>query len=224
MEVSKEKSLDKDSAFVRDVSASPEFSVFIATKQQLIDIERFCTNAEHLSVLGVDATFNVGKYFLALTTYRHLMLETSKKTNPVFIGPALIHQRRLFDSYFTLPSNMIKYNPKIQGVLVYGSAGEKNLSDAFDSCFTLSKHLLCDIHMKDNIKKKLSDLNIKGHIGKEYIYDIFKKQIQSEKVPGLVDCSNAEEFNKKFELKKALWVERHIKLYGLNDISMVNYF
>lgn len=78
--------------------------------------------------------------------------------------------------------------------------------------------------MKDNIKKNLSDLNIKGHIGKEYIYDIFKKQIQSEKVPGLVDCSNAEEFNKKFELKKALWVERHIKLYGLNDISMVNNF
>lgn len=147
------------------------------------------------------------------------MLETKKKTNPVFIGPALIHQRRLFDSYFTLPSNMIKYNPKIQGVLVYGSDGEKNLSDAFDSCFTTSKHLLCDIHMKDNIKRKLSDLNIKGHISKEYIYDIFGKQIQSEKVPGLVDCSNAEEFDKKFELKKALWVERHI-----NGEEFLNYF
>lgn len=52
MEVSKEQLLDKDSAFVRDVSASPEFSIFMATKQQLIDIERFCTNAEHVSVFG----------------------------------------------------------------------------------------------------------------------------------------------------------------------------
>lgn len=79
MEVSKEQSLDKDSAFVRDVSASLEFSVFMAAKQQLIDIEHFCTNVEHLSVLGVDATFNVGKYFSTLTTYRHLMLEQVRR-------------------------------------------------------------------------------------------------------------------------------------------------
>lgn len=183
---------------MRDVYASPEFSVFMASKQQLTDIERFCTNAEHLSVLRVDATLNVRKNSLTLTAYRHLMLEKSKKTNPVFIGPALIHQRRLFDSYFTLPSKMIKYNPKIQGLIVYGSDGEKNLLDAFYSCFTTSKHLLCDIHMKDNIKKKLSDLNIKGPKGKGYLYDIFGKQIQSEKVP-VFD----KEFDKKLELKKS---------------------
>lgn len=46
MAVSNEQSLDKDSAFVRDVFASPEFSVFKAAKQQLIDmIDYFCTNA-----------------------------------------------------------------------------------------------------------------------------------------------------------------------------------
>lgn len=39
MEATKEQSLDKDLAFVRDVSASLEFSVFMAAKQQLIDIE-----------------------------------------------------------------------------------------------------------------------------------------------------------------------------------------
>lgn len=51
--------------------------------------------------------------------------------------------------------------------------------------FITLKHLLCDIHMKDNKKKKLSDLNIKGPKGKGYLYDIFGKQIQSEKVPVL---------------------------------------
>lgn len=56
--------------------------------------------------------------------------------------------------------------------------------------------------MKENIKKKLSDLSINGHIGKECIYDIFGKQIQSEKVPVVVDCSNAEEFVVKSKLKK----------------------
>lgn len=46
MEVSKEKLLDKDLAFVRDVSASPEYSLFVATKQFIV-IERFGINTEH---------------------------------------------------------------------------------------------------------------------------------------------------------------------------------
>lgn len=41
MVVSKEQLLDKDSAFVRDVFVSPESSLFVATKQQLIVKERF---------------------------------------------------------------------------------------------------------------------------------------------------------------------------------------
>lgn len=61
MEVSKEQLLDKDSAFVRDVSASREYSLFVATKQQFIVIERFGINSEHLSVLGVDAKYKVGE-------------------------------------------------------------------------------------------------------------------------------------------------------------------
>lgn len=40
------KLLDKDLAFVRDVSASPEYSLFVATKQFIV-IERFGINTEH---------------------------------------------------------------------------------------------------------------------------------------------------------------------------------
>lgn len=40
----------------------------------------------------------------------------------------------------------------------------------FQIQLTLVLHL-CDIHMKGNIKRKLSDQNIKGHIGKEYIME-----------------------------------------------------
>lgn len=47
--VCKEQSLDID--FVRGVSASPEFSVFMASKQQFTDIERICTNTVHFCVL-----------------------------------------------------------------------------------------------------------------------------------------------------------------------------
>lgn len=112
-------------------------------------------------------------------------------------------KRKHFDSYFTLPLNMIRNNLKIRGVLVYGSDGEKS-SRCIWLLFYNFKTPLCDIHFKENLKKKLHHLNIKGHIGKEYIYDIFGKQIQSEKVPVVVDCSNAEEFVVKLNWKKLL--------------------
>ncbi|XP_066928713.1 uncharacterized protein [Clytia hemisphaerica] len=61
--------------FIRELSVIPEVSVFVSSDQQLLDIERFCTKNTNFSVLGVDATFNLGQYFVTLTTYRHLMFE-----------------------------------------------------------------------------------------------------------------------------------------------------
>ena len=37
-----------------------------------------------------------------------------------------------------------------------------NVSEALKSVFNEAHHLLCDIHMRDNVEKKLSDLGIKG--------------------------------------------------------------
>ena len=99
MDTCKQQSTFPTNAFVREVTASPEMTIFLATEQQLKDIERFCCNNERFCVLGVDATYNVGQYNLTMRTYRHLMLNTEKGKHPVCIGPSIIHQR-LFDSYF----------------------------------------------------------------------------------------------------------------------------
>jgi hypothetical protein len=45
----------------------------------------------------------------------------------VRIGPVLIHQRKTLASYINLPFSMIKHNPRLSGVLVSGSDGEKPL-------------------------------------------------------------------------------------------------
>jgi hypothetical protein len=94
--------------FVRDVGCGPEFNVFMASDTQLHDVQKFCTNAANFSILGVDTTFNIGQYYLTLTTYRHLMLLTRKGEEPVMIGPALLHQRKMYKSYFKLPAYMIQ--------------------------------------------------------------------------------------------------------------------
>ena len=209
MELCKSQSYTPESVFVREVTPSPELSVLLASKQQLLDVQRFCTNPKEFCILGVDATFNVGQYYLTLTTYRNLMLSNKTGAHPVFLGPALIHQRRLFDSYFQLPSGMLKYCPDLKNLLAYGSDGEKNITDSFDTCFSGAKHLLCDLHMKDNIKQKLLNLNISTNESKIFMDDIFGIQIGQSKRAGLVDCTSEDAFDKMLESLKDDWCNRH---------------
>ena len=88
---------------VRDVRCAPEFTVFLANDTQLNEIERFCTKNHNFRILTVYTTFNIGDYYVSITTYRHSMLLTKKEVEPAMIGPALIHQKKTFASYYKLP-------------------------------------------------------------------------------------------------------------------------
>ena len=46
----------KEDILIREIPLFPEPIIFLATEQQLIDIERFCTNPEKFCILGVDCT------------------------------------------------------------------------------------------------------------------------------------------------------------------------
>ncbi|CAC5370339.1 unnamed protein product [Mytilus coruscus] len=160
--------------FIRHIEMVPEFSVFLATDNQLHEIEKYCTNNANFSILGVDTTFNIGNFYVTLTFYRNLMLEhKTKKHEPVMIGPVLIHQQRTYDSFYMLPSFMIRTKPTLNKILVYGTDEELNLKTSFSSCLPFAHHLLCDIHMKDNIISKLTSLNIKGAVRQLYVDEIF---------------------------------------------------
>lgn len=85
---------EKENTFVRKVETSSDPCVVLTTDHQLKDVERFCTNPRQFSVLGVDPTFNFGKYYVTLTMYRYLLLRNKDGKNPVRIGPALIHHKK----------------------------------------------------------------------------------------------------------------------------------
>ena len=57
----------------------------LSTDQQLFDVERFCASSGfHNSVLGIDPTFNLGDFYVTVTTYENLML---KNQRPCFHRP-----------------------------------------------------------------------------------------------------------------------------------------
>ena len=111
--------------FVRAVGIkdSGEAMSFLATDQQLKDVVRFCTLPSHHGVLGVDATFNCGNFYVALTTFPYLVLTNSQGKSPYFLGPAFVHQRKLATptSYAFLAQNMVNLEPKLKDLLAYGS-------------------------------------------------------------------------------------------------------
>lgn len=161
-----------DDAFVRDVTLAPEKTIFLGNNRQLKDIEKFCTGPGNLCVLGADPTYNIGNFYVTLTTYRHLMLTNAKGVSPVMIGPALIHYQKAFDSYFQLPANMLRYHKALSGLKCIGTDGEVNVYEALKSVFHDANHLLCDIHVRDNIETKLTDLGIKGEV--RYVLCLYK--------------------------------------------------
>ena len=168
---------------------------------------------------SVDVTFNISNYYFTFGTYRNLMLETSKGINPVCIGPGVLYKSKLQSSYYTLPSSIVKYRPETRGVLVIGTDSEENLWNALSSVFPDAIHLRSDMHLKDNVKRKLSELNIGLNAAREIKGDIFGVKLENAREGGLVDCQSEKDYNKALEVMKKSWPPLHE-----NAKSFLEYF
>ena len=218
MEKCKEEMTNENTTFIRSVQITPEPIIFMATKWQLVDIERFCCNPENFCVLGVDATFKLCNYYLTFATYRNMILETKAGRSPLFMGPTILHKTTLERSYYALPSEMVRCHPPCAGVLVVGTDGEVNLSNPLLNVFHSALYLRCDIHMKDNIKSKLSSLGIPNLVAKEYMAYIFSRGEEA----GLVHGEDGIKFDEALDKLKAVWQARHVKGKELQEYFVKN--
>ena len=94
-------------------------------------------------------------------------------------------------------------------VLVYGTDGETNLSDAFSGVFPHAQHLCCDIHLKDNIKRKLVQCGITGHPATEIMNDIFGNETGGKVDEGLIQTTSAEDFDACLQSAMCKWTTLH---------------
>ena len=189
-------SKDTENSFVRSVAITPEKSVFCATDRQLKDVERFCTKANRFCILGVDPTYNLGPCYVTLTTYRHLLFRTKDGQHPVMLGPLLLHTGKTYDSYFPLPSNMIKFNRNLNGILVTGTDAEENVFRPFNDLCNSTINQYCSIHLHENVKSQLS--NIPSMDKNQIFNDLFGSVDGDYKVKGVVDAEGEIEFEEFF--------------------------
>ena len=161
-------------SFIRMVQGAPDAMCILVKDRQLNDMSRFCTNPQQFPIIGIDPTFNLGEFSVTVMTYRHLQLvDRNTKKSPVLIGPMVIHQRKTTQSYHFLASSIIGICPKLTSLVAFGTDGEKALWDAFHMQFKDAKHILCFLHVRDRIIRKLRDIGITGGNEKPFLHDIF---------------------------------------------------
>ena len=104
---------------------------------------------------------------------------------------------------------MVKLNTNTQNALVYGTDGEKALAEGFGRPLPYAQHLLCDLHMKDNIMSKLTELGIRVKDSDTILTDIFGKNVGSKRVPCLIDAENQTELEREMERLETKWSSAH---------------
>lgn len=194
--------------FVRNVSFDDSVMCVLSTDQQLNDIERFCVPQDfgNTSILGIDPTFNLGDFYVTVTTYENRILRNRKTgKHPIFIGPMLVHQRRTYETYFHFASELLKYRKELVSLNAIGTDGEDQLRSAFSMVFPSAVKLLCSLHKRDNIKTKLRSLGVPEQQSKEIMKSIFGHQIESTHYTGLIDAEDIADFEIKLEGAKQNW-------------------
>ena len=163
--------------FIRDVTAAPELRCVLAFDWQLKEIEKFCTNAQKFSIFSSDPTFNLGKFNLTVTTYRHLQLVTRREEHhPIMIGPLLISQTKTLETYNYFFGKLTALNKNLKNVLAFGTDGEKALVEAMKNYMNYAIHLRCFGHFRDNCKAKLRQSNVPESVQLAFLSDIFGKR------------------------------------------------
>ena len=163
LKASKEQNSDKNTAFVRDVRVGGEPLCVLASKRQLNDLKRFCCNETEFKLLTVDPTFNIGQFNVTPISYQHLLLDTRKgQKHPTLIGPVLIHERKTEGTYSTFALSLKALEPGLSTLMAFGTDDEKALENSFNNNFERATHLLCKMHLKKNLEKKLIEFGITG--------------------------------------------------------------
>ena len=184
----------EDGGFLREVLIGSTPCAILASKRQLDNVVMFCCQPTQFSVFGIDATFELGDFYVTLTTYKNPSLRNCRTNNlPVFLGPAFIHMERRTQDYQSFFSSLLKFEPRLRDLKAYGTDGEAALTAALESCFPNAISLRCFIHKRNNIEEHLKGSS--SAVKKEILRDIFGSQDGEVFNTGLVDSDSEEAFD-----------------------------
>jgi hypothetical protein len=85
----------------------------------------------------------------------------------------MIHEKKTKDTYAAFSGTLRNLKPKLRDILAFGTDDEEALHEGFKINFERSINLLCKIHLKKTVEKKLIELGITGKKKADIIADVF---------------------------------------------------
>ena len=198
-----ERMKTEEDKFIRSYSLDDESpKVVLFSDEQVEDIVNFCCNdiSGHNSIFYADVTFELGPFFLLMTTYKNTTV-VSKRSGlcPLMVGPVMLCMLKDKPTYLTLFQKLTTQVPGlIEHLKAYSSDGEKSLRQALAQCFPEASAFLCSVHAAANVEEKLSKLRISSTVAASIIDDIFG-------AAGLVHERTQADFNLKLKHLVKKW-------------------
>lgn len=173
------------------------------TDQQLNNIVKFCCHerVNQVSELGVDVTFQLGPFYVLVTSFKNTVLRVKGANNqPSFLGRVMICMTRDESTYLSFLHCLIREKPSLgEFVHATGSDDERAPTNALSAGFRNASPLLCYIHCQRNIKEKCRKLGLSSSLVSRIWQDLFEPK------SGLLWSSSLEEFNKNATLLMDEW-------------------
>lgn len=143
--------------FIREVVCNDLPTVMLFTDGQLDNIVKFCCHdrVNEVSELGVDVTFQLGPFYVLVTSFKNTVLRVKGENNhPSFLGPVMICMTRDESTYLSFIHCLICEKPGLSEFIhATGTDDERALRNALAAGFRNAAPLLCYIHSQRNIKE-----------------------------------------------------------------------
>ena len=188
--------------FIRDVTCNDLPTVTLFTDRQMDNLIKFCCHSRPgwVSELGVDVTFQLGPFYLLVTTFRNTLLEAKRSSNaPAFPGPMMICMTKEECTYLSFVHRLLREVPGLSSYLhATGTDDETGLRNALAAGFHGAHPLLCYIHSERNVKEKARQLGLSQHVTSRICKDVYVKS-------GLIWSDSYEEFNTRLQSVREEW-------------------
>lgn len=206
---------------------------FAATQFGLKAIKKYCQpTSKNKQVLHIDATFNVGPYFLVICTLRYPMIV--KKTDPevpiFIIGAMATMLGQTYKDYLYFAQKLQEWTQVT--ALIYGTDGENALERAMMQVFPTSdifkEHtsikLRCFTHFRDNMRRWMESKHYDAEQIKLIIDEILGKEVHGKRHCALVDMK-IKNFDEMYDKAAASWPKDfadHMEAQYLKPLSNRN--
>ena len=207
-------------SFVKGLQWTPSPRVVYVEDWQMAEIVENCCKSDSTSVLSIDTTFNVGKFYVTSTTYQNKKFVNERTGKYVNLpGPALFHVRQDEAQFLFFCNTLLEVDYGFEKVRFVGGDRDKAQKGFLKPLKGVS-YLPCKKHIEDNMKAKMQSLQLNVTEKNMILENVFGTNIPTKR--GLVDCNSREEFEATMAEVSKTWNEQfasYFEEYIADDIQ-----